>query len=401
LDGLLINTITKEVVLSETDISDVIVPEGIQSITRNAFDNRHLSSIQLPDSLKEIGDYAFSGCDKLKSIVLPVPLEEIGERAFSDCTSLGKVKLSKRLQQIGDYCFDDCAIQYIDIPESVMEIGAFAFHECEQLKQVELHAGLTRIDMAAFSKCSKLSEIDLPEGLTFIGDLAFTGCYSLSQMILPNSLLQIGVNTFAGCRLTVLSIPEELDFVIYYRGRGYIVNPHIKKDKTFDLHSVDSVIFSGSDYDFGYPAISHAHNVYFLGKPPEDVGQILDENSVESIFCSDEYEHEWTRSTVASWVRQRLTILPADQMKQITEQELNATPLPTDLPRPTPRPTETPWPTPMPRPTASPAVTAKTEQQPTDPLVFAFAGILALVIAGIVVVAVKSRKPKKRAQKRK
>ncbi|MEN6635026.1 MAG: hypothetical protein ABFC56_04200, partial [Clostridiaceae bacterium] len=92
---------------------------------------------------------------------------------------------------------------------------------------------------------------------------------------------------------------------------------------------------------------------------------------------------------------------PADQMKQITEQELNATPLPTDLPRPTPRPTETPWPTPMPRPTASPAVTAKAEQQHADPLVFAFAGVLALVIAGIVVVAVKSGRPKKRTHKRK
>ena len=55
----------------------------------------------------------------------------------------------------------------------------------------------------------------------------------------------------------------------------------------------------------------------------------------------------------------------------------------------------------MPRPTASPAKAAKPQQQGTDPLVFAFAGILALVIAGIVVVAVKSRRPKKRAQKRK
>ena len=147
-------------------------------------------------------------------------------------------------------------------------------------------------------------------------------------------------------------------------------------------------------------AINDAKNVYFLGLPPEDVGQILDRETTGNIYCSDEFEFEWTRSTVASWVRQRLTILPADQMKQITKQELNATPLPTELPRPTPRPTETPWPTPMPRPTASPAVTAKTEQQPVDPLVFAFAGILALVIAGIVVVAVKSRKPKKRAHKK-
>ncbi|MDD4311518.1 MAG: hypothetical protein PHW41_03460, partial [Eubacteriales bacterium] len=122
-------------------------------------------------------------------------------------------------------------------------------------------------------------------------------------------------------------------------------------------------------------------------------------NSVESIFCSDEFEFEWTRSTVASWVRQRLTILPADQLKKITDQEINATPMPTDVPRPTPRPTETPWPTPMPRPTASPAVTAKTEQQPADPLLFVFAGILALVIAGIVVVAWRPWLKKKKKRK--
>ena len=182
--------------------------------------------------------------------------------------------------------------------------------------------------------------------------------------------------------------------------RGYIINSHIKKDKTFDLHSVETAVFSGSDYDFGYPAISHAHNVYFLGKPPEDVGQILDENSVESIFCSAEFEFEWTRSTVASWVRQRLTILPVDQLKKITDQEMNATPLPTDVPRPTPRPTKTPWSTPMPRPTASPVATAKAEQQPADPLLYVFAGVLALVIAGIVVVAMNNRKTKKRSKKK-
>ena len=400
LDGLLINTITKEVVLSETDISDAIVPEGIRSITRNAFDNRHLTSIELPNSLREIGDYAFSDCDELKSIVLPASLETIGDWSFSDCTSLGEVYLPPKLQHIGDYCFNDCAIQYINIPESVKEIGAFAFHECEQLNQVNLHAGLTKINEAAFSKCSKLCEIDLPEGLTFLGELAFSGCYSLRQMILPNSLQQIGVNTFAGCKLSVLRIPEKLEFVIYYRDRGYIINSHIKKDKTFDLHSVETAVFSGSDYDFGYPAVSHAHNVYFLGKPPEDVGQILDENSVESIFCSAEFEFEWTRSTVASWVRQRLTILPVDQLKKITDQEMNATPLPTDVPRPTPRPTKTPWPTPMPRPTAATAVTAKAEQQPADPLLFVFAGILALMIAGIVAAAMNNKKARKRSKKK-
>ena len=357
VDGLLINTATNELVLSEMGVTDVVIPEGVRIITRNAFEKRDLTSVQFPSSL-----------------------EVIGEDAFALCANLTEVEL----------------------PDSIIELRDGAFVRCEQLKRVILPEGLKSIRGSAFSDCNQLMRIDFPEGLESIGNGAFCNCYSLKQVILPDSLKQIGDQVFSDCNLSVLRIPANLTFPVYDRDtREYIVNPYTKKNKTFGLSSVETVIFSGSDYDFGYPAISHAHNVYFLGKPPKDVGQILDENSVESIFCSDEFEFEWTRSTVASWVRQRLTILPAEQLKEITDQEINATPSPTDMPRPTPRPTETPWPTPMPRPTASPAVTAKPQQQGTDPLVFAFAGILALIIAGIVVVAVKSRRPKRRALKRK
>ena len=357
VDGLLINTATNELVLSEMGVTDVVIPEGVRIITRNAFEKRDVTSVQFPSSL-----------------------EVIGEDAFALCANLTEIEL----------------------PDSIIELRDGAFVRCEQLRRVILPEGLKSIKGSAFSDCNQLMRIDFPEGLESIGNGAFSNCYSLKQVILPDSLKQIGDQVFSDCKLSVLRIPANLTFPVYDRDKGeFIVNPHTKKDKTFDLSSVETVIFSGSDYDFGYPAISHAHNVYFLGKPPEDVGQILDENSVESIFCSDEFEFEWTRSTVASWVRQRLTILPAEQLKQITDQEINATPLPTDMPRPTPRPTETPWPTPKPRPTASPVVSAKPQQQGTDPLVFAFAGILALVIAGIVVVAVKSRRPKKRTHKRK
>jgi hypothetical protein len=174
------------------------------------------------------------------------------------------------------------------------------------------------------------------------------------------------------------------------------------KDKSFKLSSADTVIFSGSEYDFGYRAISNTQNVYFLGKPPEDVGQILDEDSVEKIYCSDEFEFEWTRSTVASWVRQRLTILPADEINEWAETTINTTPKPTNTPRPTrtPRPTPTPWPTPMPRPSVSPAATAEPEEQAVDPILFVFAGVIAVVVAGIVVLVLKSRRPKKKAKKK-
>ena len=286
------------------------------------------------------------------------------------------------------------------IQEGIRSIGNGAFRG-RSISQILLPSSLEQIGAAAFENCT-LSSIQLPQSVTTIGKIAFQQCQKLRSVTLPDSLTEVGIDAFFGCRLSLLCIPPELHMREFDEGSNeFAIEANSNTTQNLGLESVDTVIFSGSDYDFGYPAISHAHNVYFLGKPPEDVGQILDENSVESIFCSDEFEFEWTRSTVASWVRQRLTILPAEQLKQITDQEINATPLPTDMPRPTPRPTETPWPTPKPRPTASPAVTAKPQQQGTDPLVFAFAGMLALIIAGIVVVVVKSwdRKRKKKRKK--
>ena len=177
-----------------------------------------------------------------------------------------------------------------------------------------------------------------------------------------------------------------------------------KTQKAFE-RKIRNILYGEPLVDKPVPRDNGVYDAGDAWRNPTYAGGALAKNgvnreSVGEIFCSDEFEFEWTRSTVASWVRQRLTILPAEKITSWAEITIHATPLPTDLPRPTPRPTETPWPTPMPRPTASPAVTAKAEQQTTDPLVFAFAGVLALVIAGIVVVAVKSGRPKKRAHKK-
>ncbi len=407
LNGLLINMKTGELVLSEMDITDVIIPEGVKAITRNAFAQRDLLSVHFPSTLETIGENAFYECDGLQSIVLPDSLISLKTCAFVGCQGLREVSMPSRLQELGAYAFSRCPIQSIEIPETVEEIGAFAFLDCDQLLQVSLPEGLRKIKTGTFSGCDQLQQINFPDQLQSIGEQAFCGCYSLKQVILPDSLQEIGNKAFWRCNLSVLRIPEKLIFPIYsFKRNEFIINPNSKSDKTFGLSSAETVILSGSDYDFGYPAINGAKNVYFLGLPPTDVGDILDSDTTENIYCSENYEFEWTRSTVASWVRQRLTILPADQIKKITEQEINTTPEPTNTPKPTyggmklvntPKPTATLAPTVA----ATDVPELKPEQQGTDPLVFAFAGILALVIAGIVVVVVKSGKPKKRAQKRK
>ena len=401
VDGMLINMETGELVLSEVGVTDVVIPEGVQTITRKAFYQRDLISVQFPSSLTRIGENAFSRCVNLKSVDFSDSLIQLEQGAFYDCTSLQEVSLSANLNVIEDYVFGYCSFNYIEIPAKVTEIGDHAFMECDSLQRMILPDGLKKIGDGAFGNCDQLSTIVLPEGLESIGEGAFALCDSLRMVILPDSLQLIGQDAYAYCDLSLLRIPKKLAFTFFYRDRGTIVSPHKKADKSFELSSVDTVILAGSDYDFGYPAISNARNVYFLGTPPEDVGQILDRETVENIYCSDEFEFQWTRSTVASWVRQRLQILPATKLNEQVESIVNATPEPTVTPRPTasPKPTRTPAKTRKPKTTPTQEPSIETTQD-TDPILFVFAGVLALVIAGIVVVAVKASARNKKPDKR-
>ena len=405
INDLLINIVNNEVALSESGLDDIVIPDGIQSIAYGAFINHSIKSVKFPSSLKTIGSGAFENCENLTSIVLPEGVTQLMSDAFSMCTALSNVELPETLEKIGEYAFYECAIESIQVPNSVVEIDRSAFHGCQQLKEVYLPARLKKIGSSTFGGCTQLVQIDWPDALETIGDQAFADCYSLRRVILPDTLQQIGDRSFWGCDLSLLRIPPKLAF-LWESGdsRGYILNPHSKQDKTFEFGSVETVILSGSDYDFGYPAISNAKNVYFLGTPPADVGQILDEESVEHIYCSDAYEFEWTRSKVASWVRQKLTILPAAEIAALTEKEINATPEPTNTPAPTlkPQPSKTPVPVLTPFPTKTPTATmapATEDKAVFDPIMLVFASVLALVVAGIVVVARKGKRQKKRAKK--
>jgi hypothetical protein len=394
-DGLLINTTNNSIVLSENNVTDVVIPEGIKTITFGAFFGRAITSIQFPTSMETIGDDAFSECKRLTSLYLPDSITQLGRAAFRGCEALKDVRFPNGIKRIGTNAFGFTGIEEVILPGSVEEIGSFAFNECSKLQRVILPNKLRTIDQQAFQYCEQLQSVDFPEGLEQIAFQSFNGCYNLRQVILPDSLIQIGDRAFGGCDLSLLRLPNELEFILYdEKSSEYKANPHATRDKAFGLSSVETVIFTGSDYDFGYHAITDAKDVYFLSTPPEEVGEFLDKETVENIYCSDEYEFQWTRSKVASWVRQKLTILPAAEINALVEEKLNTTPTPQETTAPTPSPTPGATPAPTPKLTPTPTLTPQMEQSEAgvDPLPIVFTGLLALVVAGIVVVVLKERK---------
>lgn len=149
-----INTLSTQPKLTILDISKT----NLETLPNRAFAGKYtLNSIVLPTILKEIGEFAFSGCNKLTGdLIIPPSVISIGEGAFGNCKSL-----------TGDLIIPD---------------------------------GVTSIENTSFLGCSGLTTVTIPQNITSIGDAAFFGCSELTgNLILPENIISIGSEAFKGC----------------------------------------------------------------------------------------------------------------------------------------------------------------------------------------------------------
>ena len=83
-------------------------------------EKKEFESVALPNSLIEIGDYAFSYCINLKEVNIPNSVKSIGDQAFEGCSSLQTVNIPDSVKSIADGTFSYCTnLQTVIIPDSV------------------------------------------------------------------------------------------------------------------------------------------------------------------------------------------------------------------------------------------------------------------------------------------
>ena len=177
-------------------IETVTIPSGVTSIGRKAFDGTKLTSVQLPDNMTSISSYTFHSCRKLADVTLPKNLRFIGEHAFTDCYSLAEIELPSGLQSIDSYAFYNAPLTELMIPDSVTEIGTWAFRNCTALTAVYLPQKLTELSMYVFDGCKNLTTLVWHPALKTVKSSAFEGCTSLSTIFYtgtPEQLQEIVV----------------------------------------------------------------------------------------------------------------------------------------------------------------------------------------------------------------
>jgi len=119
----------------------------------------NVTSVTLPQSLKKIGEYAFSYTG-ITSIDFPASLETIGEEAFSN-SSLCSMTFPQNssLKCIGESAFKSSKIYLLVLPESLDSIYQEAFEFCDSLTEITIPTNLKYLGGHSFYDCNNLATV--------------------------------------------------------------------------------------------------------------------------------------------------------------------------------------------------------------------------------------------------
>ncbi len=241
--GVLFNKDKTKLICDLTAEGTYIIPNTVTNIGDYAFSGcSNLTSVLILDSVTRIGSYAFSGCSSLAFVTMLDSVTTIGAYAFSNCKSLAYVTIPDSVTTIGNYAFNNCSsLSSVTIPDSVTSMGSSTFYGCRGLNSIRLSASMTSIGNSVFSGCSGLTSITIPNGVTRIGDQTFYGCSALSAITIPNGVTSIDDEAFYKCTgLTEVIIPSSTTYIGFWPFRDCTNLKTIKVDfdATFDVGSL-------------------------------------------------------------------------------------------------------------------------------------------------------------------
>ena len=169
-----------------------------------------IKALVLPDDMNimYIGEEAFKDNTVVEYVVIPETVVQIQLDAFENCTNLKKVYFvstqpneiaTSKLTIIGDQAFRGCtSLERLDLSNvKKITIARQTFMDCVNLKEVVKMTAIGTMHNQAFVGCTSLQEVDL-SGLHMSGSQVFANCTAL-ETVHTAKFTEIGARMFQGC----------------------------------------------------------------------------------------------------------------------------------------------------------------------------------------------------------
>lgn len=236
--------------------ADVTIPSLIDNTTVKIVDegafknNTAITSVNIADTVTQIGSEAFYGCTALETVECTGVLE-IGDSAFSGCTSLNSINLGDSVTTIGALAFADVtSLKRISLPESITSIASDSFKNCYDtviadvvrdsyaytyvntkgtaMTQIpdtlsEYKYSLYRYQATVISYTGTDTELTIPDTIdeypvVAIGEGAFKNNTAITFVSFPEKCKSVGAQAFYGCS-SLLNF--DINNVIYLKSKTF------------------------------------------------------------------------------------------------------------------------------------------------------------------------------------
>lgn len=351
---------------ANTSITKITIPGTIKSIPVSSFDGcSNLTKVVLNEGLTTIGDNAFRHCN-LNKLIVPNTCISIGSSAFDYNSSLYHVYIPSSVMNIGKYAFDEinsyayiCVerptapstwvsgwtkrtiyygtvklvendeynyviqsdygdlsatilrlgnetkqLQSFTFPTEIEEVtniivGPSLFRDNKYIRSVDF-ANVTKIGGYAFCYCTNLTEVTFSDSLVTICAHAFENCTSLNRIEIPNSVRRIEDFAFNNCSgIKYVYIPNNVTTILNYAfdtgiGTTIYSNAHASKSGwnsswkgSTNIPIYYDYVSSGEVSDFNYVVQSYLEESYVtiisLKGSAKEKSSLVIPNEIENI----------------------------------------------------------------------------------------------------------------------
>lgn len=257
VDGCIYDRAKTRLIMAPPAIKGSInIPAGVKEIGDYAFSGcKNITEINIPDGVTRIGNEAMNGCEGLTGIRLPETLEEIGYNALAG-TKIEKLHIPASVNKLGNGFCDQDYLKAITVdegnktyssldgllfdskketlirvpggmdgslklPDCVLTLGPGSLAGCKAISDIKFNGSLKKIEASAIASCTSLTSLSIPDNVTEIGTYAFYNCKNLKEIKFPDNLKVFNEGICSHCSsLSKFNFPTTLDTVMYIAFRG-------------------------------------------------------------------------------------------------------------------------------------------------------------------------------------